>query len=130
MALANSVGAIAAVTEAVKTRLQERTSLDVTVGRPEPATNVAAAKRLNIFLYELQFDGALKNVPLDEGQQPPLWLVLKYLLTAFEDDGKTSDSIKAYENLGLGIRALQELTFLPIAPLSRLDALIDNPQDL
>jgi Pvc16 N-terminal domain/IPT/TIG domain len=130
MALANSVGAIAAVTEAVTLRLHEMTGLDVTVGRPEPATSVTAVKRLNVFLYELQFDSALKNVPLDEGQQPPLWLVLKYLLTAFEDDGKTSDSLKAYDNLGLGIRALQELTFLPLAPLTRLDAVIDNPQDL
>jgi Pvc16 N-terminal domain len=130
MALANSVGAIAAVTEAVTLRLHEKTGLDVTVGRPEPASAVPAVKRLNVFLYELHFDGALKNVPLDEGQQPPLWLVLKYLLTAFEDDGKTSDSIKAYENLGLGLRALQELSFLPLAPITRLDAVIDNPQDL
>ena len=130
MALANSVGAIAAVTEAVTLRLHDLTGLDVTVGRPEPPTSVTAVNRLNVFLYELQFDSALKNVPLDEGQQPPLWLVLKYLLTAFEDDGKTSDSLKAYDNLGLGIRALQELTFLPLDPITRLDAVIDNPQDL
>jgi hypothetical protein len=132
MALANSVGAIGAVTDAIKSRLQERTPLNVTVGRPEPPLNVGAGARLNLFLYEVQFDGPLKNIPLDQGQRPPLWLVLKYLLTAFEADGKTSDSIEAYEHLGLGIKVLQDLSFLQLAPLSgpHLDALSDNPEDL
>jgi hypothetical protein len=128
MALANSVGAIGAVTDAIKSRLQERTPLNITVGRPEPPLNVGAGARPNLFLYEVQFDGSLKNVPLDQGQRPPLWLVLKYLLTAFEDDGKTSDSIPAYEHLGLGIRVLQELSFLPLTPMS--PSLSDNPEDL
>src|SRR5712692_5395427 len=132
MALADTAKAIGAVTDAISQRLNTRTGLAVTVGRPEPGA-VASPNRLNLFLYEIQFDANLKNVPLDDGQRPPLWLVLKYLLTAFDDDGKTSDAIGAYENLGAGIRALQELSLLPLTPglpAPLLKALSDNPEDL
>jgi hypothetical protein len=132
MALADTAKAIGAVTDAISQRLNTRTGLTITVGRPEPGA-VAAAERLNLFLYEVQFDASLKNVSLDEGQRPPLWLVLKYLLTAFDDDGKTSDTIPAYENLGEGIRALQELSLFPLTPglpAPLLKALSDNPEDL
>jgi hypothetical protein len=131
MALADTTGAIGAVTEIIQERLQERTPLPVTVGRPEPPVGAIAGSRLNIFLYEVQFDGSLKNHPLDEGQNPPLWLVLKYLLTAFEVDGTTSDSIKAHENLGAGIAALQQISFLPLSITDpNIEALSDNPEDM
>src|SRR5712692_7682350 len=133
MALAKTGKAIGAVTDAISERLKSSTGLHISVGRPEPPGNVGAGGRLNLFLYEAQFDASLKNVPLDEGQCPPLWLVLKYLLTAFDDDGKTSDTIGAYENLGEGIRALQELSLLPLTPglpAPLLKALSDNPEDL
>lgn len=132
MALADTAKAIGAVTDAISQRLNTRTGLAITVGRPEPGV-VAGVERLNLFLYEIQFDASLKNVSLDEGQRPPLWLVLKYLLTAFDDDGKTSDTIPAYENLGEGIRALQELSVFPLTPglpAPLLKALSDNPEDL
>lgn len=133
MALARSIGAIGAVTDALTLRLKERTTppLDVTVGRPEP-DGPPAGGRLNLFLYEVQFDASLKNVPLDEGQRPPLWLVLKYLMTAFDDDGKSTETLRAYENLGNGLRALQQLNFLSLDGLSSalLDSLSDNPEDL
>lgn len=132
MPLAKTTSAIGGVTEAIKARLQEKTKLNVTVGRPEPPSGGGpAGARLNLFLYEVDFDANLKNVPLDEGQPPPLWLVLKYLLTAFEKDGNNSDSSLAHENLGLGINALQQLALLPFDvsdPL--LDSLRDNPEDL
>ena len=99
MPLAKTTSAIRAVTEVLKARLQENTPLNVTIGRPEPPQNGAAAgARLNLFLYEVQFDANLKNVPLDDGQRPPIWLVLKYLMTAFEDDGNTTDTALAHEN--------------------------------
>jgi len=130
--LAKTTRAIGAVTEAIKARLQENTLLDVSVGRPEPPNGGGpAGARLNLFLYEVDFDANLKNVPLDEGQRPPLWLVLKYLMTAFAKDGNNSDSSEAHENLGLGINALQQLALLPFDvsdPL--LDSLRDNPEDL
>jgi hypothetical protein len=131
MALARSIGAIGAVTDALTLRLKERTTLDVTVGRPEPETPPNGG-RLNLFLYEIQFDASLKNVPLDDGQRPPLWLVLKFLMTAFDNDGKSTETLLAYENLGNGLRALQQLNFLSLEGLSStvLDALSDNPEDL
>jgi Pvc16 N-terminal domain len=129
MALADTARAIGAITDALSQRLNDRSGLAVTVGRPEPDPT-AAGKRLNLFLYEAHFDESLKNVPLDDGQRPPLWLVLKYLMTAF-DDLKNSDSIQAYEYLGQGIRALQELSVLPLTPGlpgSVLAPLSDNPE--
>jgi Pvc16 N-terminal domain/IPT/TIG domain len=132
MALAKTAKAIGAITDAISQRLNSRTGLTVSVGRPEPQPS-AAGNRLNIFLYELELDGSLKNISLDEGQPPALWLVLKYLLTAFDADGKTSESIMAYEHLGAGIRALQELSLFPLTPglpAPLLEALSDNPEDL
>ncbi|HYO99717.1 MAG TPA: DUF4255 domain-containing protein [Pyrinomonadaceae bacterium] len=129
MALADTGRAIRAVTEALQQRLNARTGATVTVGRPAPGD--LAAPTLNLFLYELQFDPHLKNVPLDEGQRPPLWLVLKYLMTAF--DNKESDTFEAHGVLGEGIRALQGLNTLPLAPgltSDVLKALNDNPEDL
>src|SRR6185503_21391686 len=132
MALAASIGAIGAVTDVLVLRLKERTTppLDVTVGRPEPDSPPPGA-RLNLFLYEVQFDASLKNVPLDEGQRTPLWLVLKYLMPAFDDDGKSTETTKAYENLGNGLRALQQLNFLSLDGLTSpgvVDSLSDNPE--
>lgn len=132
MALAKTVKAIGAITEAIRQRVDKRTGLTVTVGSPNP-DGAAAGNRVNFFLYEVQFDASLKNVPLDEGQRPPLWLILKYLLTAYDADGKTSDAVGAYDNLGLAIGALQELSVFPLAPglpAPLVDALSDNPEDL
>lgn len=90
---------------------------EVTVDKIEAAAaaapNAPVDKTLNLFLYEALLDPHLKNVSLDQGRPPPLWLVLKYLMTAFDDAGK-SDTIAAHECLGEGIRALQGLSFLPL----------------
>ncbi len=45
----------------------------------------------------------------------PLWLVLKYLLTAF-DASESSDTAAAHDLLGRGLSALQELNFLAPGP--------------
>jgi len=138
MALADTGKAIGKVTELLRQHLEHKTGkigIDVTVGRPEPSTNSnsSAKPRLNLFLYEALFDPTMKNIALDEGQSPPLWLVLKYLITAFDDDGK-SDTGPAHENLGEGLRALQELSFLPLSsivlPADIAAALGDNPEVL
>jgi hypothetical protein len=78
-----------------------------------------------LFLYQLTFDGSMRNLPLDQGQKTPLWLVLYYLLTAF-DESRESDSADAHELLGEGMLALQELNYLDPAQL----ALADNPEPL
>ena len=134
MALGDTGKAIGATTDALRIRLQNRLTalgLTVTVGRPD---HDKGTHRLNLFLYELDFDASLKNISLDEGQPAPLWLVLKYVLTAYDDNGTgDSDSVRAYEYLGEGARALQELNYLT-APTgldpNYLKAMTPNPEDL
>jgi hypothetical protein len=129
MAHADSGRAIGAVTRVLHTRLYKALSslsapqvpiTDVTIGRPEPAAKSEVA-RLNLFLYEVEFDGHLKNVTLDEGQPAPMWLVLRYLLTTFDKHGE-SDTDECHDILGEAVRALQDLNFLTPPPLQPLDA--------
>lgn len=134
MALADTGRAIGAVTQLLQGRLLGSLGAlinDVTVGRPEPPQGSSNNPRLNLFLYEIQFDGQLKNLSLDEGQPAPLWLVLRYLLTAFDEQGE-SDSRDAHELLGQGIRALNDLNFFSLngLPADTIAALEDNPDML
>jgi Pvc16 N-terminal domain/IPT/TIG domain len=142
MALVDTGRAIGAVTKVLQNRLRDYLLTlptltigdvsvgpvsEVSVGKPEPPLS-ATNPRLNLFLYEFQLDASLRNYALDEGQPPPLWLVLKYLLTTFDDQGN-SDSVGAHILLGEGMRALQGLTFVPLgSTASILSALNDNPE--
>jgi hypothetical protein len=130
MSLAKTGGAIGAVTQTLKERLTTALGSvvdEVTVGYPDP-TSHPGESRVNLFLYELHLDEHLRNESLDEGQPPPLWLVLRYLMTAF-DEGGESDSIDAQEILGEGMRALDGLNYLqPTA--GTLNPLRDNPNEL
>lgn len=126
MALADSTHAVGAVSRLLKARLAApRTqAAAVSIGRPEAAIAQGGPK-FNLFLYQVQFDGHMRNHPLDEGQPAPLWLVLHYLLTAI-DDSRDSDSDLAHDLLGEGLLALQELNFLhPDSP-----ELLGNPEPL
>ena len=113
MALADTGKAIGAATQLLHDHLVAR-GFDVSVGRPEQAMAKNKNAKLNVFLYETAFDGHLRNRPLRDGEQPPLWLVLKYLVTAFDGD-ENSDTIQAHELLGQGISALNDLNFAPVA---------------
>lgn len=125
MSLLDSQKAIGAVSELLRTRVSMRLSnMQVSVGRPEEATKTAGPK-LNLFLYRVGFDGFLRNAVLDAGQPPPMWLVLYYLLTAF-DEKSESDSSVAHSLFGRGLSALQELNFLHSNALE----LAKNPQPL
>ena len=128
MALAPTSRAIGAVTNALITRITLRTGITVSARRPDQNT---ANRHLNIFLYEIIFDPSLKNTPLDEGQKPPLWMVLKYILTAYDVDGN-SDSAEAHEDLGAGLRAIHEDDLLKLQglPASVVQALAANPSEL
>jgi Pvc16 N-terminal domain len=111
--------------------LGRRTGHNVTAGRPEDAAG-RDVRTLNLFLYETAFDGHLKNLPFVEGQPPPLWLTLKYLLTAF-DQGGESDTADAHDILGQGAAALQEFAFVGldanVAAATR-EPLENNPEPL
>ena len=101
MALLDSNRSIGAVTRLLLDHLDRRTGHTITAGRAEEAAG-GNARTLNLFLYETVFDAHLKNVTLVEGRSPPLWLTLKYLLTAFDQTGD-SDTPDAHEVLGQGM---------------------------
>jgi hypothetical protein len=113
MPLAATSGAIGAVSQLLRDHLMAEipTLGDVTVGRPQAAAG-GANLRFNLFLYEVQFDAHLKNIALEEDGPPPLWLSLRYLLTAFDASGE-SDTIDAHGLLGAGVRSLQAVNFSP-----------------
>jgi hypothetical protein len=131
MALASTKEAIGAVTQMLQTKLTAKTSVSVSIGRPEASAGaIGEGAKLNLFLYQVAFDGHLRNFSLDEGQPPPLWMALHYLITAF-DSGHDSDSIDAHKLLGRGLAALQELNFMKPNPASLADApLVSNPEPL
>ncbi len=110
MALADSGRAIGAVTKLLREHLIRR-GFAVSVGKPENAAASDTSAKLNLFLYETALDPSLRNVPLYDDQPAPLWLSLKYLVTAF-DAAEASDSADAHELLGRGLSALHELNFL------------------
>jgi len=138
MALIDTGRAIGAVTRLIQSRLVEALSVvptdaipiaKVSIGRPEPPAAAGAERRLNLFLYQVEVDGHLRNLPLDEGQAPPLWLSLHYLLTAFDKDGE-SDTIEAHEIMGEAALALQAMNFFDLSgvPATSVDPLVDNPE--
>lgn len=125
MALADTKDAMGAVTDLLKNQLTINTNANtVDIGRPEQALATNCPK-LNLFLYQIDIDGQLRNHPLDQGQKPPLWLVLHYLLTAYDED-KESNSIEAHKLLGEGMLALQEMNSIK----SSSPALESNPEPL
>jgi hypothetical protein len=132
MALADTGKAIGAVSRLLVERLTSRTTLHVQVSRPDSKEVSAVKERLNLFLYEVLFDANLKNTSLDDGQPAPLWMTLRYLLTAYDEAGE-SDTDLAHNHLGEACRALQEYTFLQVrdtdADIIR-KPLVDNPDEL
>jgi hypothetical protein len=131
MALSDSGRAIGAVTRLLREHLIRR-GFGVSIGKPEQAALTDTAAKVNLFLYETGVDPSLRNVQLQPDQPAPLWLVLKYLITAF-DDAESSDSAAAHELLGRGLAALHELNFLRLDAAVATDvrlALENNPDAL
>jgi hypothetical protein len=130
MALADSGRAIGAVTKLLQDHLIRR-GFEVNVGQPEQAALKDTLTKLNLFLYQTDFDGSLRNVSLDEQRPPPLWFSLRYLITAFDD--RSSDTAEAHELLGRGLSALHELNFLRLDSRAAMDvrrALENSPEPL
>jgi hypothetical protein len=129
MALADTIRAIGAVSSALKERIDAISTVTTFVGRPSDTSSTNP--HLNLFLYEISFDPNLKNTPLNEGEKPPLWIVLKYLLTAFES-ATDSDSEDAHFHLGAALRAVYTDDLLELDGLSPaiIQALSPNPSPL
>lgn len=129
MALADTTRAIGAVSLALKKRIDKISNIATFIGRPSETRNTNP--HLNLFLYEISFDPHLKNRPLNEGEKPPLWVVLKYLLTAFES-ATDSDSEIAHLHLGAALRAVYTDDLLKIEglDLAIINALSPNPSPL
>ncbi len=128
MALAETGKAIESVSKLLSFWLKKRTGHYVEISRPEAPGSADTDEKYSVFLYEAHFDGSLKNLPLVEGNPAPLWLVLKYIITAY-DKSDNSESAAAHGIMGEGIRALQELNYLSITN-EHLPALGDNPEPL
>ncbi|MEQ9498467.1 MAG: DUF4255 domain-containing protein [Deltaproteobacteria bacterium] len=129
MALTYTDRAIGAVTQLLANELNASTGLNVSVGRP----NSSDGPRVNLYLYEAAFDATLRNTALAPDQQAPVWLTLRYLMTAYEDTGNSNDSVSAHRNLGRAVRGLQSLNYLrPPGGLGLQDelALAANPEPL
>lgn len=103
----------------------------ITVQRPQqdPPTGSAVAQgRLNLFLYEVEIDAAMRNVQLTPGVPAPLWVVLRYVLTAFDTSGE-SDTAESHDILGMGMQVLTGLNDL-LPDVGLYNALTSNPEPL
>ena len=129
MALADTSKAIGSAAQLLSYQLTQRTGYNVTVGRPDMPAGSGA--RLNLFCYESILEPTMRRRSLDAGQEPPLWLALRYLLTAFDEGGK-ADTIGALKVMGDGLQALQALRVLPLEGIAAEDlaALSPNPEPL
>lgn len=122
--------AIGAVTDLLADKLQQLTGIaSVTSGRPEPA-NGERHERINVFLYEATVDASLRSHAL-ASRPPPVWLALRYLVTAYDDSGE-SDTSDAHRILGKAIHALHGLSYLPLDSAGHEDqvALRASPEPL
>ena len=134
MALADTSKALGAVTETLKARIAKFSGIaDVSIGRPDETKGTLGLgdARINLFLYEIHLDEHLRNTPLNEGEKPPLWLVLKYLVTAFHQDD-SSNNIAAHKHLGAAMRAVGTDGLLTLDGLTgdTFKALSPNPENL
>ncbi len=130
MALTDTKDAIGAVSLALKARIDHFSGIYTTIGHPSVTSTTTPY--FNLFLYEISFDPHLKNRALNEGEKPPLWLVLKYLLTAFHT-ATDSDSENAHLHMGTALRALYTDDLLDLdglAASSKPEALQPNPSPL
>ncbi len=102
----------------------------ITVQRPqaEPSSGHATPPRINLFLYEVEIDAAMRNISLTPGAPTPLWLVLRYLVTGFDSNGE-SDTPESHDLLGMAMQVLMGVgDALPF--LAGYTSLSDNPEPL
>lgn len=114
--------AIAAVTATLKNMIFRALSADpdlagteVTARPPDRARQGGVSgNQLNLFLYRTSIDPAWRNqdppeLRPGESGQPPLPLVLSYLMTAY---GENDDEVLSHQLLGVGLRVLNDRPLL------------------
>jgi len=118
--------AIAAVTSTLRNMLFQAVSNDadlagttVTTRPPDRARQGGTmTNQINLFLYRTSIDAAWRNqdpagIRPGESGQPPLPLVLSYLMTAYGED---DDEVLAHRLLGVGMKMLNDQPLLsPVA---------------
>lgn len=118
--MAEQARALAAVTSLLANTLS-KSGVIVTPGRPNRLTEGAF-----LYLYGIHVDEHLRNIPLDEGQVPPLWVVLKYFL--FVSDPGTQGSLDSLEKFGKILRAVhsnEHLQYSPALPLVGYEGVLE-----
>ena len=99
----------------------------VTTQPPGVARTGITANQLNIFLYSTSVDTAFSNLPMPgqrksgESGNPPLALVLKYLITAY---GRADDDVSGHRLMGRSMSALHDHPLLGSSEIQ--DALPDT----
>jgi Pvc16 N-terminal domain len=119
--------AIAAVTATLTNIIQAAIGADATVSSgtvtarpPDRARQGAPVNQVNLFLYRTSIDAAWRNqdppgVRPGESGQPPLPLVLSYLITAY---GENDDEILAHRLLGIAMGVLNDRPVLSRAEIA------------
>ena len=119
--------AIAAVTATLINMIQAAVSADATVSGgtvtarpPDRARQGAPVNQVNLFLYRTSIDAAWRNqdppaIRPGEYGQPPLPLVLSYLITGY---GENDDEILAHRLLGIAMGVLNDRPVLSRAQIA------------
>jgi len=133
----SSNAAIAAVTATLTNMIQAAISADATVSSgtvtarpPDRARQGAPVNQVNLFLYRTAIDAAWRNqdppsIRPGESGQPPLPLVLSYLITAY---GENDDEILSHRLLGIAMGVLNDRPVLSRSQIA--DALPPPGPDL
>jgi len=131
--------AIAAVTATLTSMIQTAVSetvpgSKVTAKPPDRARQGTTVDQVNLFLYRTSIDAAWRNqdppaIRAGESGQPPLPLVLSYLVTAY---GENDDEIVSHRLLGIAMGVLNDRPLLSrkeiseVAPGSGLDTQVER----
>lgn len=118
--------AIAAVTATLRSLLVRGVGISDVTARPlDNARRSQSGHQLNLFLYQVLPDAAWRNRDMPrqarpgETGQPPLPLVLYYLLTAYSDD---EDDTAAHRLLGQAMSVLHDHPLLGAAEIKNVAA--------
>jgi Pvc16 N-terminal domain len=120
--------AIAAVTATLTKMIQSAVDVDATVAGgkvtarpPDRARQGATGNQVNLFLYRTSIDAAWRNqdppsIRPGEAGQPPLPLVLSYLITGY---GENDEEILAHRLLGIAMSVLNDKPLLSRQEIQR-----------